>query len=415
MSDHDEWMMKATGVDVSALRAGTLAQPLINPLSRNILPPIASAPSASAPPPATPAKPAPPPKEALARAGDSRPFWRPAPADASDKPAVSRSWLDDFLRFYRAGPPSPADPKGATCRFNGSVVTLDAALDVVDAQVALNGYKPDRSTARGLLQDLLKEGAENAALADQVAKDLSAKKVDITADLAKLSALPMARLLDALDRVKALNKLEALETNMPTNISRHLGVAMLTVREKFEDIVWQTEVPKMSEDDRAAVMSRAPAKLRPIKPGPAKAGEKPEDPVDADAVFSGSKDGVEMQVKITAHSPLGTSLGETEGTVHIAANGKVSQFELDITAFQLALTGKGSVAEVTVTMSGNATIDMNKSGSRVAAMNTQIKAELAISLKRVKLLSGVTVKVGTTYGTGGSATSFSLEFQIPGT
>ena len=162
MSDHDEWMMKATGVNLSALRAGTLAQPLINPLSISILPPIASPPSASAPPPATPAKPAPPPKEALARAGDSRPFWRPAPADASDKPAVSRSWLDDFLRFYRAGPPSPADSKGATYSFNGSVVTLDAALDVVDAQVALNGYKPDRSTARGLLQDLLKEGAENA-------------------------------------------------------------------------------------------------------------------------------------------------------------------------------------------------------------------------------------------------------------
>ena len=196
----------------------------------------------------------------------------------------------------------------------------------------------------------------------------------------------MARLLDTLDRVKALNKLEALDDHMPANISRHLGVALLTVREQFEDIVWQTEVPKMSEDDRAAVMSRAPAKLRPIKPGPAKAGEKPEDPVDVDAVFSGSKDGVEMQVKITAHSPLGANLGETEGTVHIGADGKVSQFELDITAFQLALTGKGSVAEVTVTMSGNATIDMDKSGSRVAAMNAQIKAELAISLKRVKLL-----------------------------
>ena len=38
---HDDWMTKATGVNVSALRAGTLAQPLINPLSRNILPPIA--------------------------------------------------------------------------------------------------------------------------------------------------------------------------------------------------------------------------------------------------------------------------------------------------------------------------------------------------------------------------------------
>lgn len=411
---HDDWMTKATGVNVPALRTGTLGQPAINLFPGNILQPIANAPSAPAPPVAAPAKPAPPPKEALVRASDSRPFWRPAPAGASSAPGVSRSWLEDFLRFYRAGPANPADPKGATCSFNGATVTLDAALDLVDTQVTLNGYKPDRSTARGLLQDLLKEGAENLALSDQVAKDLSAKKVDITADVAKLSALPMPQLLDVLDRLKALKKLDALDSHLPAGISRHLGVAMLTARGQFEDIVWQTEVPKMSEDDRAAVMARAPAKVRPITPGPAKPGEKPEEPVEVEAVFSGSKDGVEMQVKITAHSPNGSNIGETEGTVHIGPDGKVSQFELDITAFQAKLTGKGSVAEVTITMSGNATIDMDKSGSKVAAMNAQIKTELAVCLKRVKLLSGVTAKLGTTYGTGGAATSFSLEFKIPG-
>jgi hypothetical protein len=409
---HDDWMTKATGVNVPALRVGTLGQPAINLFPANVLQKTANTPTAPAPPPA---KPVPPPKEALARAGDSRPFWRPAPAGASEAPAVSRSWLEDFLRFYRAGPPNPADPKGATCSFNGATVALDAALDIVDAQATLNGYKPSRSNASGLLQDLLKEGAENAALGDQVGKDLAAKKVDIAADVAKLSALPMPRLLDVLERMKAQKKLDAFEDHMPPGISRHLGVALLTVQGRFEDIVWQTEVPKLSEDDRAAVLMRAPAKLRPITPGPAKEGEKPEEPVEVEAVFSGSKDGVEMQVKITAHSPNGNNIGETEGTVHIGPDGKVSQFELDITAFQAKLTGKGSVAEVTVTMSGNATIDMAKGGSKVAAMNAQIKTELAICLKRVKLLSGVTVKIGTTYGTGGAAATFSLEFRIPGT
>jgi hypothetical protein len=414
MSEHDDWMTKATGVNVPALRLNTLGQPAINLFPAN-LSGNAAAGTASAPAPPAP-KPAPPPKDALARAGDSRPFWRPAPAGGTDKPEADRTWLGDFLRFYRAGPPNPADAKGTSCSFNGTTMTVDAALDIVDAQATLNGYKPGRSTAKGLLQDLMKEGAENAALGEQVGKDLGAKKVDIAADVAKLSALPMARLLDVLERMKAQKKLDDFEDHMPPDISRRLGVALVTVQGRFEDIVWQTEAPKLSEEDRAAVMMRAPAKIRPITPGPAKAGDKPEDPVEVEAVIAGSRDGVEMQVKITAHSSNGAKLGETEGTAHIGPRGKLSQLELDITAFQIALTGKDSVAEVTVTVSGNATIDMDKDGSHIDknGLNAQIKAELAISLKRVKALQGVTAKVNGTYGTGGTGGTIGLEFKIPG-
>src|SRR5207302_11290466 len=124
------------------------------------------------------------------------------------------------------------------------------------------------------------------------------------------------------------------------------------------------------------------------------------------------KDGVEVQVKITAHSPLGANIGETEGTVHIGPDGKISQFELDITAFQAKLTGKGSVADITATISGNATIDMAKGGTHIApdGLNAQVKAELAGRLTRVKVLSGATVKLTGTYGTTGGAVTVGLEF-----
>ena len=132
-------------------------------------------------------------------------------------------------------------------------------------------------------------------------------------------------------------------------------------------------------------------------------------------MLAGGKDGVDMVVKITAHSPLGTKLGETEGSVHIGADGKLTQLELNVTAFQATLTGKGSVAEVTVTVSGDATLDMAKDGSHLDknALNAQVQAELAISLKRIKVLSGVTVKVGGSYGTGGPGATIGLEFKLP--
>jgi hypothetical protein len=164
-------------------------------------------------------------------------------------------------------------------------------------------------------------------------------------------------------------------------------------------------------------MRRAPAQVRPIKQGPAREGEKPEEPVEVEAVIAASKEGVEVQVKLTAHSPYGGNVGETEFTVHIGPDGKISQLELDITAFQQTLSKKGAVAEITVTVSGNATVDLDRSGSHVAAdgLNAQLKTELAAKLKGIKGLSGVTVKLTATYGTSGGAVTAGIEFPIPGT
>lgn len=410
MSEHDDWMA-GLGVNVQGLKAGGgQTQGAIN-LFPASLKNIANAPPSPPPPP----KPAPPPKDALARAGDGRPFWRPAPAGAAAPPAADKAWLEGFLRFYRIGPPSGLDPDGTRCSFNGATITVAAALDIVDAQAALNGYAPSRSTAAGLVKDLLKEGAESAALGDQVAGDVGSKK-DLGADVAQLQGLPMPRLLAALDRMKAQKKFEAFTDRLPPNVSVRLGAAIVTVRGDFEDIQWQSLLPKLSDEDRAAVMMRAPARIRKITPGPAKAGDKPEEPVEVEAVLAGGKDSVEMQVKLTAHSPLGHNIGETEGTVHVGPDGKISQFELDVTAFQATLMDKGTVAEITATVSGNATIDMASGGSKIApdGVNAQVKAELAARLTRVKVLSGVTVKLTATYGTGGGAGTFGLEFKIPG-
>ena len=363
----------------------------------------------------TPAAPSGPPDGALARAGDGRIFWRPADANGGAQPVASKEWLEALLRFYRAGPPTPADPNGMTCSFNGATVTISAALDIVDAQASLGGYKPSRPTAGGIIQDLLKEAAESQTLGDQIAGDVAGRG-DLSADRDKLDALPMTKLLGVLDRLMEQKKFEPFVDRL-TGVSDRLGAAIETVRGEFEDIQWQTLVPKLNAADRAAVVMRAPAKIHQITPGPAKPGDKEEPLIEPEAVGAVGKGGLEMQVKLTAHSPLGGNVGETEFTVHIGPDGKISQFELDVTAFQKSLLNKGAVAEITATVSGNATIDMAADGSKIApdGINAQVKAELAARLTRVKILQGVTVKLTGTYGTGGPAATVGLEFKIPGT
>ena len=402
MSERDEWMA-GLGVNVGALRAQVAGAPARVDLFPASLQGIANA------PPAAPKKPRPAPKDALPRASDGRPFWRPAPEGADPPPAVEKEWLTDFMRFYRVAPAEPPDPQGATCSFNGKTMKIDAALDIVDAQAALNGYGKNRSLAGATLQDLMREAKQASDLGDRVARD---PKFDVD----QLAALPMPKLLAVLDRLKAQNQLEALAERLRDPVSPRLGAAINTVRGQFEDIQWQTDIQKLNDEDRAAVLARAPAKVRPIKPGPARQGEKPEEPVEVEAVIAASREGVEVQVRITAHSPLGGNLGETEGTVHIGPDGKISQLELDITAFQATLTGKGAVAEITVTVSGNATIDLDRGGTRIApgGLNAQVSTELAAKLTRVKVLSGVTVKLTGTYGTAGGAVTAGLEFTIPG-
>jgi hypothetical protein len=408
MSDHDAWMA-GIGVKLPPRKADA-ANPAggIDLFPDSVLEKVAYAPPG---PPQAPAKAAArpaPPKDALARAGDGRKFWRPAPADASSPPAVDHDWLDEFLRFYRAGPPAGPDPDGTRCSFNGADLTIAAALAIVDAQATLAGFKTSVS-AGGVLQDLIQEGKKAAALGDDAGKAASP-------DVDKLSALPMTTLLAVLDRMKAKGTFDKFINGL-TNVNVRLGAAITTVNGQFEDIAWQSALPKLDAADRAAVMRRAPAKVRPIKPGPAREGEKPEEPVEVEAIIAASKEGVEVQVKLTAHSPYGGNIGETEFTVHIGPEGKISQLELDITAFQQTLSKKGAVAEITVTVSGNATVDLDRSGSRVApdGLNAQLKTELAAKLKGVKGLSGVTVKLTATYGTSGGAVTAGIEFPIPGT
>jgi hypothetical protein len=371
----------------------------INLYPKNLLQP--ANPSGAAAPAAAPVKPPPPPDGVLARKSDGRKYWKPAKADGG-APVAGKDWLEALLRFYGTGAPKPADPNGMNCSFNGATKTIAAVLDIVDAQATLGGYKPSRPTAGGIIQDLLKEAAENQALGDKIGADARGDG-DVAPDLDKLDALPMTKLLGVLDRMQEAKTMERFADKI-TGSHERLFVAILTVRGLFEDIDWQSRVPKLNDDDRAAVFARAPAKIRKITPGPAKPGEPEEPMIEPEAVGAVSKDGLEVQVKLTAHSPLDHNLGETEFTVHIGADGKISQFELDVTASQQEITKKkGSVAYITATLSGNATIDMAKGGSKIApdGVNAQIKAELAAELKGVPLLKGVTVKLTGTYGTSG--------------
>ena len=265
----------------------------------------------------------------------------------------------------------------------------------------------------------MKEGAENAALGDQVGKDLGAKNVDIAADVAKLSALPMPQLLDVLERMKAQKKPSTISrtTCRPTSAA---GWAWLSspCKAGSKTSSGEPEAPKLSEEDRAAVMMRAPAKIRPITPGPAKAGDKPEDPVEVEAVIAGSKDGVEMQVKITAHSSNGAKLGgETEGTVYIGPGGKLSRagarhHRLPGRAHRQGQRGRGD---------GDRERQRHHRHGQGWLAHRQERPQRAdqgrargLAEARVKAFQGVTAKVNGTYGTAGNfGGTIGLEFKIP--
>jgi hypothetical protein len=257
-------------------------------------------------------------------------------------------------------------------------------------------------------------------IADRIGDKIKADG-DLRVELAALSRMDMRALLDLMARLKKSGKLEAFADRV-TGDNHRIGVAILTTRPDF-DAQWQGLVAQLNDQDRKAVLERVPPDVKvptaQATAGSARSGKR-EPAVDTDAVIAVGPDGAEVQAKLTFHSSVAGNLGETEFTVHIGPNGKLSQFEVDVTAIKEKLEKMGalsSMLELEATLSLNATVALDQHATRVVfgQVQAQVKGEIEMHFKEIEALKKVAFKLTATAGSGGFSVTGSIEIAIPGT
>jgi hypothetical protein len=265
-----------------------------------------------------------------------------------------------------------------------------------------------------------KDGRGTQDIADRIVKKIKADS-DLGAEFSLLSHLDMRNLLDVMARLKKAGALEDFADRVTTN-DRRLGAALLTMRPDLE-AQWQALVIKLDDDDRKIILERVPAdaraKLGTSATTPAAPGRS-EPAVDTDAVLAVGPGGAEVQAKLTFHSSLAGNLGETEFTVHIGPDGKLSQFELDVTALKAKIEKLGALApmlELEATLSLNSTTDLDQKATQLVfkAVQVQAKGEIEAHFKTIKAFEKVAFKLTATAGSGGFSVTGSIEIEIPGT
>ncbi len=265
-----------------------------------------------------------------------------------------------------------------------------------------------------------KGGTGAQDIADRIVKEIKADK-DLGAEFSLLSHLDMRNLLDVMAQLKKAGVLEDFADRV-TSQDRRLGAALLTTKPDL-DAQWQALVGKLDDTDRNLILERVPAearaKLAATATGPATA-DKSEPLVDTDAVIAVGPGGAEVQAKLTFHSSLAGNLGETEFTVHIGPDGKLSQFELDVTAIKAKIEKLGALApmlELEATLSLNSTTDLDQKATQLVfkAVQVQAKGEIEAHFKSIKALEKVAFKLTATAGSGGFSLTGSIEIAIPGT
>jgi outer membrane protein OmpA-like peptidoglycan-associated protein len=129
---------------------------------------------------------------------------------------------------------------------------------------------------------------------------------------------------------------------------------------------------------------------------------------------------VETQAKLTFESSLAGHLGEAEVTLHIDENGKLSQLEIDLTAFKKnfkntleKMGGLGEMLDIEATLSVNGTLDTSTAEAARAAIQGQVKGELELHVKKPRALKRVAFKLTVTAGTGGVVAGPSIEITLP--
>ncbi len=259
-------------------------------------------------------------------------------------------------------------------------------------------------------------------IADRVAQKLKSGS-DLRTDLTILSNMDMKPLLDVMQALNKAGKLDDFADHVPTEKKR-IGAAILTIQQKL-DVLWEQLVSKFNEDDRNAILARVPADVRKRfgkgATSPSGGNSKDKDPtVEPGGVIAVGPDGAEVQAKLTFHSDLAANLGETEFTIHIGPNGKLSQFEVDVTAVKAKLNKMGVLSrmlELEATLSLNSTVDLDQKATKVifGKVQAQVKGEIEAHFKDIKALESVSFKLTATAGSGGFSVTGSIEIRIPGT
>jgi hypothetical protein len=349
-------------------------------------------------------------------------FWQPNPAPATlggtAPPPAPDDWVKGFLAFYGLAP-APGGADG--CVFNSAPVTIDQVLSTVNSQAALVGYWPStgaKSIAQKVIADAKadKEAQDGADSVNQTIK----KKGDIKAEVGKLAKMDMRTLLNVIAKLKQAGTLENIAGLPTADIPDRVGIAILTVNQDFPDL-WNKIFKKLGKPDQEAILERTPDDIKSYYSldKPAKPGEDD----DSRPIVVGL-DGVEVQAKLTFKSSLAGSLGETEFTVHIGAGGKLSQFELDVTAVKKKIENlklPGAMIDLEATLSLNATLDnkavqLDPKATKIiaGAVQVQAKGEIEVQFKTIKLLKNVAFKLAVTAGSGGVSVQPTIEIPIPG-
>jgi len=232
--------------------------------------------------------------------------------------------------------------------------------------------------------------------------------------------MDMKPLLDVVQALKKAGKLEDFADHV-TSENRRVGAAILTIRPEL-DVQWEQLVAKLDEDDQKAILARVPADVRKrFGKGGASGGggSKDDDPtVEPGGVIAVGPAGAEVQAKLTFHSSLAGNLGETEFTIHIGQNGKLSQFEVDVTAIKKKLEKMKALVpmlDLEGTLSLNSTVDLDQKGTKVifGQVQAQVKGEIEMHFQDIKILKTVAFKLTATAGTGGFSITGSIEIKIP--
>jgi hypothetical protein len=346
-------------------------------------------------------------------------FWQPNPAPVTlggvAPPQPPDDWVKGFLTFYSlAQAPGGADG----CVFNSEPATINQVVAAVNSQAALAGYGP-RAGAKAIVQKIIgdakadKEAQDNADQINQTIK----KKGDLRLELGKLVSMDMRSLLNVLTKLKQAGTLEEL-LNHVTDVPNRVGAAVLTVQGDFGG-QWRQVLSKLSKDDQEAILERTPADVM-TKFGLDK--KKPGADDDERPIVVGL-DGAEVQAKLTFKSSQAGSLGETEFTIHIGADGKLSQFEIDMTLVKKKIENMsklGPLLDLEAKLSLNATVDnqavnMDPSSCRVilGAVDVRAKGEIQAQFKTISFLKKVAFKLSVSGGPGGFSAELSVEIPIP--
>jgi hypothetical protein len=324
----------------------------------------------------------------------------------------------------KAMPAAPADDGGSLIdRALKGVSELAQDVQNVGEQI-VDGAADLASVLPGVdvREDLAASSADDGRVPGIVDRIIAKMKAgtDLRFDFATLKNMDMRGLLDVMQALKNAGKLEDFADRATSEHTR-IGVAILTIRPEL-DALWRKLVAGLNDADRKAVLERVPKKVRtevdPAAP-PAQGGGDDDDDDGPKGDVTVDHEGVQVEAKLAFESKKFGHLGTTEFAVKLGPDGKLKEFELDMTLIsgQLKKRGKvGAVLDLEGKLSLNGSAELTQTDTQLIFNDVQakVKGEAALRFKQIPVLRKILFKMTATAGSEGVSVSGGIEIPIPG-